>query len=46
MTESHFNATIKGCDIQGELWYKAASIRGLREAALACGNVASAAQRF
>jgi len=46
MAESHFNATIEGCDIQGELYYKAVSIRGLGEIVLARGNVALAAQRF
>ncbi|KAG0708348.1 hypothetical protein DFH29DRAFT_477621 [Suillus ampliporus] len=44
--ESHFTATIEGCDIQGNLRTKSSSIRGLGEVAFARGNFAIAAQRF
>ena len=44
--EYHFNATIEGCDIQGNLYYKAVSMRGLGEVALARGNFALASHHF
>jgi tetratricopeptide (TPR) repeat protein len=44
--ECHFTATIEGSDIQGHLYFKAFSIRGLGEVAFARGNFAVAAQRF
>ncbi|KAG1718087.1 hypothetical protein EDB19DRAFT_1026872 [Suillus lakei] len=44
--ESHFTATIEGCDIQGHLDFKAFSIRGLGEIAFARGNFTLATQHF
>ncbi|KAG2141950.1 hypothetical protein DEU56DRAFT_911281 [Suillus clintonianus] len=44
--EAYFTATIEGCDMQGNLWYKALSTRGLGEVAFAHGNFALAAVRF
>ncbi|KAG1724363.1 hypothetical protein EDB19DRAFT_1834219 [Suillus lakei] len=44
--ESHFTATIEGCDIQGHLDFKAFSIRGLGEIAFTRGDFALAAQHF
>ncbi|KAG2059374.1 hypothetical protein BDR06DRAFT_724171 [Suillus hirtellus] len=44
--ESHFIATIKGCDIQGQLDYKAYSKRGLGEIAFVRGDFALAARYF
>ncbi|KAJ8580099.1 hypothetical protein M405DRAFT_834886, partial [Rhizopogon salebrosus TDB-379] len=38
--------TIEGSDMQGNLRFKACSIRGLGEVAFARGNFAVAAQRF
>jgi len=46
MAESHFNATIEACDIQGTLYAKATSIRGLGEVAFLRGNLALASQHF
>ncbi|KAG1731570.1 hypothetical protein EDB19DRAFT_1912474 [Suillus lakei] len=44
--EAHFNATLEGCDIQGNLTFKAFSTRGLGEVAFVRGNFAIAAERF
>ncbi|KAG1724988.1 hypothetical protein EDB19DRAFT_2043364 [Suillus lakei] len=44
--ESYFTATIEGCDMQGNLVFKAFSTRGLGEVAFARGDFALAAQRF
>jgi hypothetical protein len=44
--ESHLNAMIEGCDIQGKLHFKAFSICGLGEVAFVRCNSALAAQRF
>ena len=44
--ECHFTATIEGSDIQGHLYFKAFSARGLGEVAFARGNFAIAAQHF
>ncbi|KAG0694298.1 hypothetical protein DFH29DRAFT_1083874 [Suillus ampliporus] len=44
--QSHFAATIEGCDIQGDLIFKALSTRGLGEVAFARSDFALAAQRF
>jgi tetratricopeptide (TPR) repeat protein len=44
--EFHFTATIEGSDMQGNLLFKAFSIRGLGEVAFVRGNFAVAAQRF
>jgi tetratricopeptide (TPR) repeat protein len=44
--EFHFTAMIEGSDVQGDLHFKAFSIRGLGEVAFARGNFAVAAQRF
>ncbi|KAG2143018.1 hypothetical protein DEU56DRAFT_910958 [Suillus clintonianus] len=44
--ESYLTATIEGCDMQGNLSYKAFSTRGLGEVAFAHGNFALAAVRF
>jgi len=46
MAESHFKATIEACDIQGTLYAKATSIRGLGELAFLRGNFALALQHF
>ena len=46
MAKSHFNAAIKGSDIQGELWYKAVSTRGLGEVAFAHGHFTLASKHF
>ena len=46
MAESHFNATIEACDIQGTLNAKATSIRGLGEVAFLRGDLALASQHF
>ncbi|KAG2126922.1 hypothetical protein DEU56DRAFT_534411 [Suillus clintonianus] len=46
IAESHFTATVEGCDMQDHLLYKAFSIRGLGEIAFARGNFALAAERF
>ncbi|KAG1724965.1 hypothetical protein EDB19DRAFT_1948313 [Suillus lakei] len=43
---THFTTTIEGCDMQGNLTFKALSIRGLGEVAFAHGNFALAAERF
>ncbi|KAG1813545.1 uncharacterized protein BJ212DRAFT_1365662 [Suillus subaureus] len=44
--ESHFIATIEGCDIQGHLDFKAYSKRGLGEIAFVHGDFALAARCF
>jgi tetratricopeptide (TPR) repeat protein len=44
--EFHFTATSEGSDMQGNLQFKAFSIRGLGEVAFARGNFAVAAQCF
>ncbi|KAG0695420.1 hypothetical protein DFH29DRAFT_270542 [Suillus ampliporus] len=44
--ESHFTATIEGCNIQGNLVFKAYSIRGLGEVAFSRSDFPLAAQRF
>ncbi|KAG2354833.1 hypothetical protein BDR07DRAFT_1428222 [Suillus spraguei] len=44
--ESHFIATIEGCDIQGQLWFKAYSKRGLGEIAFVRGDFTLAARYF
>jgi tetratricopeptide (TPR) repeat protein len=46
MAESHFIATIEGCDIQGHLDFKAYSKRGLGEIAFVHGDFALAARYF
>jgi len=46
MAESHFNATVEGCDIQDNLIHKALGFRGLGEVAFARGNFPLASQRF
>ncbi|KAG2035382.1 hypothetical protein BDR03DRAFT_1093158 [Suillus americanus] len=43
---SHFTATIEGCDMQGNLTFKAFSICGLGEIAFARSNFSLATQRF
>ncbi|KAG1733921.1 uncharacterized protein EDB91DRAFT_1084306 [Suillus paluster] len=44
--ESQFTTTIESCDMQGNLAFKAHSLRGLGEVAFARGDFAVAAQRF
>ncbi|KAG2109053.1 uncharacterized protein F5147DRAFT_760854 [Suillus discolor] len=44
--ESHFTATIEGCDVQGHLDFKAYSKRGLGEIAFVRGDFALAARYF
>jgi tetratricopeptide (TPR) repeat protein len=44
--ESDFTATIEGCDMQGDLCFKALSIRGLGEVAFAHDNVDLATKLF
>ncbi|KAG2358414.1 hypothetical protein BDR07DRAFT_284585 [Suillus spraguei] len=44
--ESHFIATIEGCDIQGQLCFKAYSKRGLGEIAFVRGDFTLAARYF
>ncbi|KAJ8580139.1 hypothetical protein M405DRAFT_834842 [Rhizopogon salebrosus TDB-379] len=44
--EFHFTATSEGSDMQGNLLFKAFSIRGLGEVAFARDSFAAAAQRF
>ncbi|KAG1724014.1 hypothetical protein EDB19DRAFT_2043614 [Suillus lakei] len=46
VAESHFTATIEGCVLQGNLYFKAFNIRGLGEIAFARSNFALAAERF
>ncbi|KAG1883839.1 hypothetical protein F4604DRAFT_1677546 [Suillus subluteus] len=43
---SHFTTTIEGCDMQGNLTFKALSMRGLGEIAFAHSNFILATQRF
>ncbi|KAG1745507.1 uncharacterized protein EDB91DRAFT_152064 [Suillus paluster] len=44
--ESHFTATIEGCNMQGDPFSKSISTRGLGEIAFARGDFTLAAQRF
>jgi hypothetical protein len=44
--ESLFDATIEGCNMQGNLYVKAISLRGLEEIAFARGKDGLASQRF
>ncbi|KAG2360401.1 hypothetical protein BDR07DRAFT_1487061 [Suillus spraguei] len=44
--ETYFTTAIEACDMQGDLMYKAFSIRGLGEIAFARMNFALATQRF
>ncbi|KAG0695415.1 hypothetical protein DFH29DRAFT_1005488 [Suillus ampliporus] len=44
--KSHFNVMIEGCDMQGELWYKAYGFRGLGEVAFVHGEFPLATQCF